>query len=550
MADNSASSSPSRSLQPQNGGGDQIPLANLQNPTLSSPAIAPSPSSIDLPQISSPQIAHSLSQISSIGNLEFSPKTPATPQQQQIQQQQSNIVSPGSNLQMQSGPQWSGSMQRLNQMQQQFGTAADAANPMRPGLYSGQVNFVGQQQHQQQLGSAMTRPGMMGQAGQLPILPSQAAAHFNIQSQMLSQPRQKAGVMQTAQLHNMNTSGQALQGMQAMGLIGPLGLSSQLRANGSLSYGQQRFTPGQIRQQLSQQAALNSPQKLAGQSLQRMSSLASMNPQLTGLTQNGQSALVQGSAQQQWLKQIQSGMPSPVSPSYHIQSQQQKQLPQQLTSQIHQKSLGLSQQQISQLMQHQAQLGTPHQHQAQLLQQQQQMQQFQQLQQQQSPRLPSSAVSKSLTGSQPDTPASVTNINGGSSSQGTEASNQLLGKRKIQDLVSQVDAFGKLDPEVEELLLEIADDFIDSVTSFACCLAKHRKSSTLESKDLLLHLEKNWHLTVPGFSREEQKGQKNAVTTDVHNKRLEMVRALMESQQVQRDSHTGKGTTKQKVPRH
>lgn len=75
----------------------------------------------------------------------------------------------------------------------------------------------------------------------------------------------------------------------------------------------------------------------------------------------------------------------------------------------------------------------------------------------------------------------------------------LVQREELARIVKQIDPRYTLDPEVEEALLEIADDFTETVTNFACMLARHRGSDTLEPKDLKLHLSRNWHIDIPGF---------------------------------------------------
>jgi transcription initiation factor TFIID subunit 12 len=51
-----------------------------------------------------------------------------------------------------------------------------------------------------------------------------------------------------------------------------------------------------------------------------------------------------------------------------------------------------------------------------------------------------------------------------------------------------------------QVLLELADEFIDSCIEFGCRLAKHRKARKLEVQDIQFHLGREYDINIPGFS--------------------------------------------------
>lgn len=101
---------------------------------------------------------------------------------------------------------------------------------------------------------------------------------------------------------------------------------------------------------------------------------------------------------------------------------------------------------------------------------------------------------------------------------------RILSKRSIQDIVTQIDPSEKLDAEVEDILVDIAEEFVESITTFGCSLAKHRKSNTLEAKDILLHLERNWNMTLPGFGGDEIRAYKKPFTSEIHKERIAAIK--------------------------
>lgn len=104
-------------------------------------------------------------------------------------------------------------------------------------------------------------------------------------------------------------------------------------------------------------------------------------------------------------------------------------------------------------------------------------------------------------------------------------SGRVLTKRKLTELVNSLGADegdGKttIDGDVEELLLDLADEFVSSVTSFACRLAKHRKADSVDVKDVQLHLERNWNIRIPGYATEEIRSTRKWQPSAAYNQKL------------------------------
>lgn len=63
---------------------------------------------------------------------------------------------------------------------------------------------------------------------------------------------------------------------------------------------------------------------------------------------------------------------------------------------------------------------------------------------------------------------------------------------RLNSLLKEVDPRFTLQPDTEDLLLQLVDDFVSSVTTHAMQLAKHRNSDVLETGDIQLCLRKEW----------------------------------------------------------
>ncbi|KAF2477999.1 DNase I-like protein [Lindgomyces ingoldianus] len=92
---------------------------------------------------------------------------------------------------------------------------------------------------------------------------------------------------------------------------------------------------------------------------------------------------------------------------------------------------------------------------------------------------------------------------------------RVLSKRKLDELA--------LTPEVEEAMLQLADDFVDTVISSSCKLSKLRESPQLDIRDIQLVLERNYNIRIPGYASDEVRTVRKLVPAPGWTQKMNLV---------------------------
>ena len=104
-------------------------------------------------------------------------------------------------------------------------------------------------------------------------------------------------------------------------------------------------------------------------------------------------------------------------------------------------------------------------------------------------------------------------------------------RRRLEMLIKDVDPLQQVDEDAESCLLDIADDFIDTVLSAACQVAKLRKSTCLELKDVQYVLDTQFNLWMPGYGNlpDSKQTYKRPAPSDAHKQRMAVIRKMFKT---------------------
>ncbi|ETV98252.1 hypothetical protein H310_08970 [Aphanomyces invadans] len=98
----------------------------------------------------------------------------------------------------------------------------------------------------------------------------------------------------------------------------------------------------------------------------------------------------------------------------------------------------------------------------------------------------------------------------------------------LQKILAEVDPKFVLQPGVDELLMDMATDFVHDVAAASGRLAKHRRATLVEAKDLQLVLDKNYGISVAAKKKLHAPSTKpKANKASVHVHRVALKRKVL-----------------------
>jgi len=101
----------------------------------------------------------------------------------------------------------------------------------------------------------------------------------------------------------------------------------------------------------------------------------------------------------------------------------------------------------------------------------------------------------------------------------------------ISDLLHKIDPSASIEPLAESLLLDIADDFIDTVVKLSSEYMKMRDPKTLTADDVRYCIDRKFGDTTPGSTKYGFKTQRGFMPTEAHLKRLSAIENSIQSNQ-------------------
>ncbi|KAJ1551131.1 hypothetical protein HK096_002971 [Nowakowskiella sp. JEL0078] len=119
----------------------------------------------------------------------------------------------------------------------------------------------------------------------------------------------------------------------------------------------------------------------------------------------------------------------------------------------------------------------------------------------------------------------------------------LITKEKIRELAARVDPAERLDPEAEEV--DLTEEFVKELVELSCKLSNHRNGNSLEIRDMLIPLEKNFNIKIPGFKDPEEeevvvrKGRRQETAPGFDETKMERYQTRLERKRAAQKSGAG-----------